>query len=128
MRIANATIYAAAAALGLCLMGPSGAVAAPAVPDLGKAYVQTAKGGDLVQVRHRRRHTYRRHRIYRRRYCCGWHPRYAIGFGWGWPFGLGFVAGPRVWGPGWGYPYYRGGYPYYYGGCYPRYYRRRCCW
>ena len=121
----NATIYAAAAALSLCLMSPNGAAAVPAAPDLGKAYVhQTAKAGNLLQVRYRKRYARRRgHRVYRRRYCCTWRPRYAAGFGWGWPFGFGFVVGPRVWGP----PYYGWGYPCHYRGCYPVYYRRRCC-
>ena len=50
MRIANATIYAAAA-LGLCLMSPQGAAASPAMPDMGKAYTQAAKGGNLTLVR-----------------------------------------------------------------------------
>ncbi len=130
MRKANATIYAAAAVLGLCLMSPYGAAAAPATPDLGKAYIQTAKGEDLIQVRHVRHHAYRHHRVYRHRYCCGWRPRYATGFGWGWPlgFGIGMAPALRIWGFGWGYPYYSGGYPYNYGGYYPRYYRSRCCY
>jgi hypothetical protein len=50
MRIANATIYAAAA-LGLCLMSPQGAAASPAMPDMGKAYTQAAKGGNPTLVR-----------------------------------------------------------------------------
>ena len=50
MRIANATIYAAAA-LGLCLMSPQGAAASPAMPDMGKAYTQAAKGGNLTLAR-----------------------------------------------------------------------------
>lgn len=50
MRKANATIYAAAA-LGLCFMIPQGAAASPAMPDMGKAYTQTAKGGNLTLAR-----------------------------------------------------------------------------
>jgi hypothetical protein len=50
MRIANATIYAAAA-LGLCFMSPQGAAASPATPDMGKAYTQAAKGGNPTLVR-----------------------------------------------------------------------------
>ena len=55
MRKANVTIYAAAA-LGLCLMSPQGAAASPAMPDMGKAYTQAAKGGNLVPVRFVRGH------------------------------------------------------------------------
>ncbi len=117
MRKANATIYVAAA-LGLCLMSPNGAAAAPPAPDLGKAYVQTAKSENLVQVRHVRHYAYRHHRVYRRGY---WGPPFAIGLGWGWPLGYGFAMGPgvSVWGGGWGYPNYYGGYyrPYYGGSC-----------
>ena len=47
---ANATIYAAAA-LGLCLMSPHGAAAAPATPDMSKAYTQAATGGNLTLAR-----------------------------------------------------------------------------
>ena len=50
MRKANATIYAAAA-LGLCFMIPQGAAASPATPDMGKAYTQAAKGGNLTLAR-----------------------------------------------------------------------------
>jgi hypothetical protein len=125
MRKANATIYVAAA-LGLCLMSPSGA-APLAAPDLGKAYVQTAKSENLVPVRHVRHHAYRHHRVYRRGY---WGSPFAIGLGWGWPLGYGLAIGPgvSVWGGGWGYPYYRWGSPYYYGGYYRPYYRGGCCY
>ncbi len=47
---ANATIYAAAA-LGLCLMSPHGAAAAPATPDMGKAYTQAANGENSLVAR-----------------------------------------------------------------------------
>ena len=117
---ANATIYAAAA-LGLCLMSPHGAAAAPATPDMGKAYTQAAKGENLVLARYIGRVGYRRFgAVGVRHYGIGhglgyghvrrayWGGRrlhggyYGLGRGLGYGYRRAYWGGGGGWGPGYG--------------------------